>query len=95
MRLFGIGQAKRSGAQILLEYRAAHLHPLLEVLEGKLEKQHINLSEELEQAQKLGYAESNPSNDIDGVDAAYKLSIMATISLYRPIITIHFLTLDN
>jgi homoserine dehydrogenase len=34
----------------------------------------------LKQAQKLGYAESNPANDIDGLDAAYKLAILATIA---------------
>ena len=34
----------------------------------------------LKQAQKLGYAEANPANDIDGVDAAYKLAILATLA---------------
>jgi len=34
----------------------------------------------LKQAQKLGYAEANPANDVEGVDAAYKLAIMATIA---------------
>lgn len=34
----------------------------------------------LSQAQKLGYAEANPANDIDGLDAAYKLAILATIA---------------
>jgi len=31
-------------------------------------------------AQKLGYAEANPRNDIEGIDAAYKLAIMATLA---------------
>ena len=30
----------------------------------------------LKQAQELGFAESNPTNDVEGFDAAYKLSIM-------------------
>ena len=34
----------------------------------------------LKQAQKLGYAEANPANDIEGLDAAYKLAILATIA---------------
>lgn len=34
----------------------------------------------LEQAQKLGYAEANPENDIEGADAAYKLAVLATIA---------------
>ena len=34
----------------------------------------------LKQAQKLGYAEANPANDVGGLDAAYKLAIL-TLSL--------------
>ena len=34
----------------------------------------------LAEAQKLGYAEADPSFDIDGIDAAHKLSIMAAVS---------------
>ncbi|MCL2678719.1 MAG: homoserine dehydrogenase [Dehalococcoidia bacterium] len=34
----------------------------------------------LAQAQKLGYAESNPRNDLDGIDAAYKIAILATLA---------------
>jgi homoserine dehydrogenase len=34
----------------------------------------------LRQAQELGYAESDPSNDIEGIDAAYKLAILATLA---------------
>jgi len=34
----------------------------------------------LAQAQKLGYAEPNPRNDIEGIDAAYKLAILATLA---------------
>jgi len=34
----------------------------------------------LRQAQELGYAEANPADDIEGVDAAYKLAILATLA---------------
>ncbi|MGH2458201.1 MAG: homoserine dehydrogenase, partial [Chloroflexota bacterium] len=30
--------------------------------------------------QQLGYAEADPSNDVDGVDAAYKLAILSTLA---------------
>lgn len=33
----------------------------------------------LKQAQKLGYAEADPSNDIGGLDAAYKLAILTSL----------------
>lgn len=38
----------------------------------------------LKQAQKLGYAEADPTFDIEGVDAAHKLTIMAAIGFGIP-----------
>jgi len=40
--------------------------------------------EVLAQAQKLGYAEADPTFDIEGVDAAHKLTIMAAIAFGIP-----------
>ena len=34
----------------------------------------------LKQAQELGYAEADPSFDIDGIDTAHKLSILSSIA---------------
>ncbi len=34
----------------------------------------------LSDAQKLGYAESDPTNDVEGIDAAYKLAILSTLA---------------
>ncbi len=34
----------------------------------------------LSQAQKLGYAEANPRNDLEGIDASYKIAILATLA---------------
>jgi homoserine dehydrogenase len=42
-------------------------------------------AEVLAEAQKLGYAEADPSFDIDGVDAAHKLAILASVSFGRPV----------
>lgn len=39
----------------------------------------------LAEAQKLGYAEADPSFDIDGVDAAHKLAILAALAFGRPV----------
>jgi homoserine dehydrogenase len=39
----------------------------------------------LKEAQKLGYAEADPSMDIDGVDAAHKLSLLAALAFATPI----------
>ncbi len=42
-------------------------------------------AEVLVEAQKLGYAEADPSFDIDGVDAAHKLAILASVGFGRPL----------
>jgi len=39
----------------------------------------------LAEAQALGYAEADPSFDIDGVDAAHKLAILAALAFGRPV----------
>jgi homoserine dehydrogenase len=39
----------------------------------------------LKTAQELGYAEADPSFDIDGVDAAHKLAILAALAFGRPV----------
>jgi len=42
-------------------------------------------AEVLADAQKLGYAEADPSFDVDGIDAAHKLAILAALSFGRPV----------
>jgi homoserine dehydrogenase len=39
----------------------------------------------LRRAQELGYAEANPANDIEGVDAVYKLAILASLAFHADI----------
>ena len=41
--------------------------------------------EALEQAQRLGYAEADPTNDVEGIDAAYKLAILASLAFHTRI----------
>ncbi|MEG1646072.1 MAG: homoserine dehydrogenase [Clostridia bacterium] len=41
----------------------------------------------LKDAQKLGFAEANPSADVDGFDAMYKLSILSTLAFNKKIPT--------
>jgi homoserine dehydrogenase len=42
-------------------------------------------AEVLAEAQKLGYAEADASFDIDGIDAAHKLAILASVGFCRPV----------
>lgn len=37
----------------------------------------------LKQAQELGYAEADPTNDIEGIDASYKIAILAMLGFHR------------
>ncbi len=45
----------------------------------------ISFAEALAEAQKAGYAEADPSEDLDGSDAAAKLAIIAAVGLRRPV----------
>ncbi|MEL7445721.1 MAG: homoserine dehydrogenase [Pseudomonadota bacterium] len=46
---------------------------------SEMEETGADFAETLEEAQKLGYAEADPTFDIEGVDAAHKLAILAAI----------------
>jgi homoserine dehydrogenase len=46
----------------------------------RMEKERIGFEDVLKEAQKLGYAEANPSFDIDGVDTAHKTAILASLA---------------
>lgn len=39
----------------------------------------VDFPSALKRAQELGYAEANPRNDVDGIDATYKLAILASL----------------
>ncbi len=45
--------------------------------------QRIPFAEALSEAQGLGYAEADPTNDVEGIDAAYKLTVLATLAYGR------------
>jgi len=43
----------------------------------EMDEKHVTFQQALKNAQQLGYAEADPSMDVDGIDAACKLVIMA------------------
>ena len=45
----------------------------------------VEFADVLTEAQELGYAEADPSFDIDGIDAAHKLTILASIAFGIPL----------
>ncbi len=46
----------------------------------RMEKEGLEFGDVLADAQRLGYAEADPGFDIDGVDAAHKLSILSSLA---------------
>jgi homoserine dehydrogenase len=48
----------------------------------RMSKEGLDFQEALGQAQALGYAEADPTNDVEGFDAAYKLAILATLAFH-------------
>lgn len=67
-----------------LSHRADEIESLLGIVNGtcnfvmtRLEQAELSLEEAIAEAQALGFAEADPSGDVDGLDAAAKLSILA------------------
>jgi homoserine dehydrogenase len=50
-----------------------------------MREQKREFAEVLAEAQRLGYAEADPAFDIDGIDAAHKLAILAALAFGRPV----------
>jgi len=46
----------------------------------KMERDHLGFNEALKQAQDLGYAEADPSSDLDGIDTMYKLRLALAVA---------------
>jgi homoserine dehydrogenase len=46
----------------------------------RMAKEGIDFSIALSKAQEFGYAEANPENDIEGIDAVYKLAILTSLA---------------
>ena len=77
---------------------ANKLHHIYGILNGttnyiltEMEKRNLNFKDVLKDAQKLGYAEANPTADVDGHDAAAKISILSSIGFGTKIINNGFL----
>ncbi len=63
------------------------IHKIEAILNGttnyiltKMEKDNVSYEEVLKEAQKLGYAETDPTGDVEGFDSAYKIATLATIA---------------
>ena len=51
----------------------------------RMEADQVSFATALEEAQELGFAEADPTADVDGLDAQAKLAILSAIGLRRPL----------
>lgn len=51
----------------------------------KMDVQNASYTDVLKEAQELGYAEADPTGDVEGFDAAYKITTLATIAFGKRI----------
>lgn len=51
----------------------------------RMEEEGADFADVLAQAQELGYAEADPTNDVDGFDTRYKISILAAIAFGKQV----------
>jgi homoserine dehydrogenase len=51
----------------------------------RMAREGIDFPSALKSAQKLGYAEADPRNDIEGIDATYKLAILASLAFHHQV----------
>ena len=48
----------------------------------RMARDRIDFEDALLEAQEKGYAEADPTNDVEGTDAAYKLAVLATLAFH-------------
>lgn len=51
----------------------------------RMAREGTDFASALKTAQELGYTEANPENDVEGIDATYKLAILATLAFRTPV----------
>jgi homoserine dehydrogenase len=51
----------------------------------RMSKEGMEFEEALRQAQELGYAEPDPTNDVEGFDSTYKLAILASLAFHTSV----------
>ena len=74
------------------QLQANQFHSLRSIINGttnyiltRMANDHTPFRQALAEAQERGYAEADPSSDIEGSDAVYKLSIMAALAFHQRI----------
>ncbi len=72
--------------------QANHITSMMGIINGttnyiltKMSNEGMTYEDALKEAQRLGYAEANPTADVEGFDAAYKLSILSSLAFHTKV----------
>lgn len=76
---------KQSLAANKIQNMAGILNGTTNYILTKMEEDKSAFETVLAEAQALGYAEANPTSDVDGFDAAYKITILASIAFNQKV----------
>jgi homoserine dehydrogenase len=68
-----------------IEWVAGIINGTTNFILSEMRSKGLDFATVLKEAQKLGYAEADPTFDIEGVDAAHKASIMSAIAFGTPV----------
>jgi len=68
-----------------IEWLAGIINGTCNYILTRMEQDGLDFNEVLQDAQSLGYAEADPTFDIEGIDAAHKLTILASIAFGIPL----------
>ena len=68
-----------------IEWHAGIINGTGNFILSEMSAKQSEFSEVLQQAQELGYAEADPTFDVEGIDAAHKLTIMSAIAFGIPL----------
>ena len=68
-----------------IEWVAGIINGTTNFILSEMRAKGLDFAAVLKEAQRLGYAESDPTFDIEGVDAAHKISIMSAIAFGVPV----------
>ena len=72
--------------------QANHIQKMMGIVNGttnyiltKMANEGADYAETLKEAQRLGYAEFDPTNDVEGFDSMYKLSILSSMAFHTKV----------
>ncbi len=72
--------------------QANHIQKMMGIVNGttnyiltKMAQEGADYAETLKEAQRLGYAEFDPTNDVEGFDSTYKLSILSSMAFHTKV----------